>query len=40
MINLVTVVFAINFASFANSLPLGNTADGVSVANTFDCEPG
>ncbi len=40
MINLVTVVFAINFASFANSLPLGNTADGASVANTFDCEPG
>ncbi len=39
MIYLVTVVFAISFASFANSLPLGNTTDGASVANTFDCEP-
>ncbi len=37
MINLVTVVFAINFASFSNSLPLRNTADGANLANTFDC---
>ena len=40
MMFLATVIFAISIASFAKSLPLGNTTDGGDVANTFGCEPG